>query len=343
MDKNITEKDVENGLSFTKKKEKNICSCGIIIGLGALSIILIVVCIWLTSKVTYEKQEYIRILWNADYLYRKDSLEKAKLNVILFGNMANKEIEKKIKENDIFRICANPEEGSMHKLIQMKEFSIPKMDNGLTEETFKKVAYKDQFIKFLRDFEDIDIKNVAPKMYSYDEIINSQFKEFPIMVKLKNWYGAERTDNEKYLCAKKKNDITKFFANSEIDPTDYVFSEFIESTTEDSFHFVYSNKRFIRFRQTRKLSDQKFGITHFDGDFHSHHIVSDDNINPDIQEKLQKVLEKVNYRGIGCIDVKYRNDDFKDPVFLELNPRICGSMQTLFDNYGDWVRDWALL
>ena len=36
------------------------------------------------------------------------------------------------------------------------------------------------------------------------------------MVKLKNWYGAERTDNKKYLCAKEKNDITNFFVNSEI-------------------------------------------------------------------------------------------------------------------------------
>ena len=128
--------------------------------------------------------------------------------------------------------------------------------------------------------------------------------------------------------------------------------KFISGKIEAALHFVFANGKFLRMKMTEKLCKKEHGIDH-DGDCEE---AKEAEMNKSLAEKVRTILTKMDYRGIGCFDIKYKNSDRSKPKILEvffarqyknfshveLNARPCGSM-IHFDDYGSWIRDWSLI
>ncbi|CAD7932400.1 unnamed protein product [Amoebophrya sp. A25] len=157
----------------------------------------------------------------------------------------------------------------------------------------------------------------------------------------------------------------------------FIASEFLKSSVEDSVHFVFdsattgvmeedkdeatetrdrsdsssdnysstkgaaSDGTYLHVRQHRGYAEggSENVISH-----HGGFAVNSVQLDPDpsLLSKVKKILQALNYKGLGCVDLKYKNNDLRRPVLLEINPRTCGAMMW-FHDYGEWIRSWALI
>jgi hypothetical protein len=235
--------------------------------------------------------------------------------------------EKKIQEHGADLVSLGFGEW-MAKDVLGLDLSVPIMKNVKDWITFDMISNK----KKLNDFcSNLGFGNLFPR--KFEKIADIGSEDFPIMIKPSQGVGGTHVKSG-YKIAWNENDFEGEFK----DDTKYMYSEFIPGKIEAALHFVFANGKFIRTKMTEKQCKKEHGIDH-KGDCNG---TEEAKMNEPLKEKARAILTKMDYRGIGCFDIKYKNSDRSKPKILELNARICGSMRD-FDDYGNWIRDWSLI
>uniref|UniRef100_A0A0G4GWA5 ATP-grasp domain-containing protein n=1 Tax=Chromera velia CCMP2878 TaxID=1169474 RepID=A0A0G4GWA5_9ALVE len=273
------------------------------------------------------------------------TLKEALLNLGAESSSADlKMLNAFIKENDVDLITFGMEEGKIGPMLDLKKkgwpLAAPMTSQGLSSsEDFYKLEDK---IQLQQTLEENGLGDYTIKSYDANTIVTcpdtppasspdptpgrcSPAKDgpadldFPLMVKPVQGVGG----------AYKKALYRK----------DWVVSKF-----EDSFHFVYSEDHggYLKVRVIRDEYKTDDAVAHYKPERKRTTLDDPAEFPPGMKDAFESFLKKMHYRGIGCFDLKYKNSDFSKPRVMELNPRICGSMNN-FEDYGSWFRTWARL
>lgn len=287
--------------------------------------------IWIVHNRPESAEKITILAGTGDWIFKpvKDQFKRSNLKWVddFPTDISTESLEKKIKEHDADLVSLGYGEWKANDVLDLN-LSVPIMKNVKDWKTFDMISSK----KGLNDFcSKLGFGYLFPKKFEKIEDISSE--DFPIMIKPSQGVGGTHK-KDSYKIAWNKNDFKGEFK----DNTKYMYSEFISGKIEASLHFVFANGKFIRTKMTEKQCKKEHGIDH-EGDCKG---AKEAEMNKSLAEKLRTILTKMDYRGIGCFDIKYRNSDRSKPKILELNARPCGSM-IHFGDYGSWIRDWSLI
>uniref|UniRef100_A0A0G4HTS4 ATP-grasp domain-containing protein n=1 Tax=Chromera velia CCMP2878 TaxID=1169474 RepID=A0A0G4HTS4_9ALVE len=284
-----------------------------------------------------------------------------------------KSLDDFMKKNNVDLVTFGMAESKIAQMLKLRTggwpLSAPMTSQGmLGSADFYRMEDKDQFQQTLKDtgLEDFTIKNYdassliickdmpTPKSDATvaDRCSLTQTVDYPLMIKPSQGRGAI-SKNHLYKKVDSAEELLKFFNTPLpekggktflfLSPADFTLQEWVVSKYEDSFHFVYSEDHggFLKVKITRDEYKTDDAVAHHNPE-RTRTTLERDDIPPFLMTKFGQFLKMMQYRGIGCFDMKYRNSDLSKPMVMEMNPRICGS-QPDFPDYGDWFRTWARL
>uniref|UniRef100_A0A0G4FRH2 ATP-grasp domain-containing protein n=1 Tax=Chromera velia CCMP2878 TaxID=1169474 RepID=A0A0G4FRH2_9ALVE len=290
-------------------------------------------------------------------LERLDSyIKKNKIDVVTFG-MSEWKIEPLLKLYAKGWPLSAPltnqgmsNEAGLLRVVDKDNFQQTMKDNGL--ESYTIPSYKAASLVTCKELATPESADPVSDRCQIDEdAVTKEGAVFPLFVKPVQ--GAGGTSHaELYKKVDTREALAEFF-NTPVKtsnggykfilPSDFTVQEWVTSKYEDSFHFVYSEEHggFLKLKITRDEYQSDDAVAHHNPT-RKRTTLERDFVPKQMVENFGKLLRAVNYRGIGCFDMKYRNSDLSQPMVMEMNPRICGS-QPHFHDYGAWVRAWTRL